>query len=359
MPLYGSHSRNKPYALRNGLVKYPEFARAVRDLSMLHFGVKSMLNSPTTVYSSAIAQAVEPWSWQEDLVRLCTGATKVGVLLRDAEYAASIGKHLEGRPMLAYIRVSFPPTISRHLIHPILRDFAKGLGGVRCRASITSKSCQAPSNVLTEITWTSGTYNAGAAGPKEEYQEFCRGQVLPKAFFGLFPHLKRLSLKTVKDLDVEKLSILAEKSPGLEHLTLTSSYWTFTHTDFDNAHPSLSSAETSIVGVLDRFKKLRSADLGILPVTNDHVLSRKHDKNCRCGLRQYAKSRELKLLFEVCPSMEELEAEEEDLYYLRGDLDSDSDLYDSGGFPYASDGYEVDSNGVGHGRGGWFIVDGI
>jgi hypothetical protein len=163
-------------------------------------------------------------------------------------------------------------------------------------------------NALTELTWLPATSNHAAGGPREEYQTFCGGQVLPREFFALFPHLQRLYISSMKEMDVEKLSILAKASPNLRHLAFASCFWSFTHTDFVNTHPSLSQAETGIVNALDHCKKLKSVDLGIHPFTRDHSPHRKHDADCRCGLRQYAKSRKIKLHIQGCPSREELES---------------------------------------------------
>jgi hypothetical protein len=132
---------------------------------------------------------------------------------------------------------------------------------------------------------------------------------LPLAFFSAFPHLRTCALKSVTDLSVTKLSLLASSSPRLHTLDLDGSVWTFNSSDFETpslASRDISQGEQQLIDLLRLFSKLKKVDLGILPLY-DYWYETGLD-----ALRAYCESHEVDMTVQ---GFEEEEPSEEEFDY--------------------------------------------
>lgn len=348
-----SKTRAKAFRLRQTLAKHPHLGRAVQTLPWLHLVATELERNPTNEYSNAIDQAVEAWSWQAHMLRLCPQVEHVTVLLRDANYAYFVGKHLRGRiPSSMYIEL--PPKLPGKYQQAVLRRLTRGLGGTGvpqldtlkivvsapCRVkgdkrpeyvvrnfslNLAKAGLSTALNLLPlrledteELTLEEFTddpsasqrlavalkgnrlqaitlarlycYHTRAEGPKEDYDEYVKGLSLPDNLLAGFPLARRLVFRGLLDLDLRKLALIAEASPLVETLDLSNSFWTLGFTEVSCFHPRASPFDKELVKILESMVHLRVLDLGILPYTEG--------VDCRCSVRRYAAQRGIKLSME-------------------------------------------------------------
>ncbi|GEM09102.1 proteophosphoglycan 5 [Rhodotorula toruloides] len=121
-------ARAKAFGLRQILDKHPHLGRSVRRLSQLHSFVSDLAQHRPDEHSSAFDQAVEACSWQADILRLCPSVHFASLLLRDADYARTIGQILRSR-LPSSVSLHFPPSLTGTRQQAVLGQFARGLGG--------------------------------------------------------------------------------------------------------------------------------------------------------------------------------------------------------------------------------------
>ncbi|BGP18841.1 hypothetical protein JCM10213_003496 [Rhodosporidiobolus nylandii] len=159
-------------------------------------------------------------------------------------------------------------------------------------------------NSLTTFYFSAG-FDHAPPKTAEAYTPSYDGTAFPLSLFSLFPHIQHLSLRTGREMSLEKLRALACASPDLETLDLGETYWHFSLADFERASPSsLSVAESKLVTAVAPLLRLWELDLGILPVDMDQP--------ARLPLEDVLESREVELSWEPCGTARSYESSESD-----------------------------------------------
>ncbi|GAA5896158.1 hypothetical protein JCM6882_008505 [Rhodosporidiobolus microsporus] len=98
--------RHRLLSLRRTLTENPQRAREVRRFSGLARSVRYFAaDYPPSNDSSGSEQAVEPWSWQDDILALCPRLFEVSLYLRDEQHAAALAGRVAANSDLTRIEL--------------------------------------------------------------------------------------------------------------------------------------------------------------------------------------------------------------------------------------------------------------